>query len=449
MFHIRKPLSTPTEQLGKASRFIVFQIKLWSHCARVLKANRSGQQAAALSYHTIFGIIPVAIVMLLIFQSFPAYKHIGEKIKAAIYKQANLTAYSTVVQQEEDGETVALTEKLDRVINRFFTGTHTGSITFLSVVAVIWAALALLSTIEKSFNNIWHVSKPRNLLNRVINYWAVLTLGPLLIGAGIYLGTTFSPLSKLQQTIISIGAPIVFSYIIATVTFFLLYFILPNTRVNVKAALGGAALSALIWIAAKYLFSYSVTEFGLYKSIYGTLGLIPITVVWIFITWLIILFGLQLTYTTQNLSSLDAESIGHTRQSEGLFIANDMTVINILREITAAFEQNKAPVEPQRVSSRLGIPLEFSEKILHHLVKAGILAKTSEPKDGFLPTRDPESIKLSEVTEAVARAGFAQNVPETSQQLEQIRQSYNANLAQYNIKQILQPPPKNEQAAQS
>ncbi|MHC4498121.1 MAG: hypothetical protein ACYS21_03300, partial [Planctomycetota bacterium] len=76
---LSKLLSTPTAQLGRASRFLVFQIKLWSHCARLLIKNRSGQQAAALSYHTVFGIVPLAIVTLLMFQSFPAYSGVGEK----------------------------------------------------------------------------------------------------------------------------------------------------------------------------------------------------------------------------------------------------------------------------------------------------------------------------------------------------------------------------------
>ncbi|MCK4887088.1 MAG: hypothetical protein KAS96_06845, partial [Planctomycetes bacterium] len=84
---IGKLLSTPTTQLGKAGRFLVFQIKLWSHCARLLKKNRSGQQAAALSYHTIFGLIPLAIVMLLIFQTFPASSNVGDKIKNFVYEE--------------------------------------------------------------------------------------------------------------------------------------------------------------------------------------------------------------------------------------------------------------------------------------------------------------------------------------------------------------------------
>ena len=116
---LTKLLSTPTTQLGKAGRFVVFQIKLWSHCARLLKKNRAGQQAAALSYHTIFGIVPLAIVMLLIFQSFPAYRDVGEKIKNFAYNQANFSDFKSPAHDAGDPEkSVELTERLDEIIGK-------------------------------------------------------------------------------------------------------------------------------------------------------------------------------------------------------------------------------------------------------------------------------------------------------------------------------------------
>ena len=102
MLNLTELLSTPTTQLGRASRFIVFQIKLWSHCARLLRINRAGQQAAALSYRTIFGIIPLAIVMLLIFRLFPAYSDIGQKVKNLIYDELQLSTIEYSVNSNSD-----------------------------------------------------------------------------------------------------------------------------------------------------------------------------------------------------------------------------------------------------------------------------------------------------------------------------------------------------------
>jgi len=431
-------LSAPTEQVGRAGRFAITQLKLWSHCARLLKKNRSGQQAAALSYHTIFGIVPLAIVMLLIFQLFPVYQELGEKVKGLVYEQLHLSKIEYPnPEATAEQENILLTEYLDRIVGGYFTGLNRGSITIISTVLVIWAALALLSTIEKAFNNIWHVSRGRSFFQRVINYWALLTLGPLLLGLGIYVTTRYSGLGQLQKTVLSHLGPAVLSYIVATVCFFLLYFVLPNTRVQAKAAIWGAAVAALVWSLAKWGFGACIIKFVPYGKVYGVLGIIPLSVFWIYLSWLIVLFGLQLTFTTQHLKSLDAAEIAAARRTEEYFIADDFTVINIVREIAAAFEADKAPVSSAVICSKLDIPAEFGDKIFDHLVNSGIILKSSEPRTGFMPAKDPANIKLSEISEAVAAAGFGRPTTESAGALEQITQTQRDALAQYNIKQIL------------
>ena len=438
MLKLKNLLAMPTEKLGKASRFAVFQIKLWSHCTRLLKKNRAGQQAAALSYHTIFGIVPLAIVMLLIFQSLPAHSDIGEKVKSLVYEHLQLSIkYASEPEYSE--KTVVLTEVLDAIVENFFEGVEEGkgSVTLVSVVIIIWAALALLSTIERAFNNIWHVGKGRSILHRIINYWALLTLGPLLLGLGIYITTQYSPVGEIQRKVLSNTAPVVLSYIISTVAFFLLYFVLPNTKVQARAAIWGAAVAALVWAFAKWGFRIYVVEFIPYSKVYGVLGLVPLSVLWIFITWLIVLFGLQLTFTTQHLKSLDAAEIAAASKTEQYFIANDLTAINIVREIAAAFEANKAPVSSEVICSKLNMPGEFGNKILNHLVDSGLIAKTSDPKVGFIPAKDPVNIRLSDIAAAVAEVGFAQSPTDQPDSLQQIAQSQRNALAQCTLKQIL------------
>jgi len=450
---LTKLLSTPTTQLGRAGRFAVFQIKLWSHCARLLKKNRAGQQAAALSYHTIFGIVPLTILLLLIFRLFPAYSNVGEKVKNVVYEQLHLSTIEYTPDPEKPDEKIMLTEYLDNIAIGFFTRLDEGSIALFSAAIVIWAALALLSRIERAFNNIWHVAKGRNFLHRMINYWTLLTLGPLLLflGLGVFASTKYAALAQIQETVLSNITPIILSYIVATVAFFLLYIVLPNTKVKAKAAIWGAAVAALVWSFAKWGFGQYVTEFIPYSKVYGVMGLIPLSVFWIFITWLIVLFGLQLTFTTQHLKSLDAAEIASAKKTEEYFIANDFTVIGIVREIAAAFQTNQAPISPEVICSKLSIPAEFGEKILDHLIASGIIMKTSEPKLGFVPAKDPANIRLSDIAEAVAKAGFAQPTTEQPDNLQQINQAQRNALAQHNLKQILghfQTPSTSDNAAE-
>jgi len=433
---LTKILTTPTEQLGKASSFLVFQVKLWWHCARLLGKNRAGQQAAALSYNTIFGLVPLAVVALLIFRMFPAYEGVGEKVKGLVYEQLHLSTIEYPDPADPNGS-IRLTDHLDKIVGRVFTGLHEGKIALLSVLIIVWAALALLLTIERSFNSIWHVGRSRSFLNRIINYWALLTLGPLLLGVGIYITTKYAIIMSIQKTVLHI-APFILSYLVATVAFFLLYYILPNTRVKAKAAIFGAAVAALVWSFAKWGFGLYVTKLIPYSQVYGVLGLIPLGIFWIFITWLIVLFGLQLTFTTQHLKNLDAAEIAAAKRTEQCFIANDLTAINIAKEVSTAFEKRNAPLAAEVICSKLDMPAEFCEKVLDHLVAGGILIKTSEPKVGFAPAQDPAHVNLSDIAEALAKAGFAQSTVGQSENLVKAVQSQRAALAEYSLKRIIE-----------
>ncbi len=431
----KKLLSTPTAQLGRAGRFAVFQVKLWYHCARLLRKNRAGQQAAALAYHTIFGIIPLAVVTLLIFHAMPAYSHLGDKVQTFVEQQLHLSALQ-FPDPQDPSKKIMFTEHLNKIVGDIFEGFSQGTIALISAVIIIWAALALLSTIERAFNNIWHVSRPRSFLHRIINYWALLTLGPFLLGFGIYITARSALLGKLGTTLFSNFAPVI-SFFIATVAFFLLYYILPNTKVQARVALWGAAFAAFVWSVVKYLFALYIIKFLPYGKVYGVLGLIPLSVLWIFITWLIVLFGLQLTFTMQHLTTLESVELAESRRRQYHFIANDITALNIVREIAEAFEQNNAPVEPEVILSRLNIPVEFGERVFNLLIEKGLIARTSEPKVGLMPAKDPANITLDRVSEILAGASFAQLVPNQPEVIDEIAKAQQQVLAKYNLRQIL------------
>jgi membrane protein len=430
-----KVLSTPTTQVGRIGRFAIFQIKLWIHCFRLLKKNRSGQQAAALSYYTMFGLVPLAVVMLMVFQFFPAYQDAGQKIKDAVYSQLHL---STIEYPDpaNPNSNIKLTDNLDAIVAKVFTGFNQGTIAILGAVLIIFAALMMLLTIEGAFDQIWGVGRGRSIVHRIVNYWALLTLGPLLLATAIYVTTKYAAISQIQKTVLSHTAPIVVSYAASAAGFFLLYLLLPNTKVKVRAAVWGAVVAAIAWTLAKWVFKLYVVKFIPYNEVYGVLGLIPLGIFWIYLGWLIVLFGLQLTYTTQHLSTLDAAEIAAAQKREEYFIANDLTVMNIVGEIASAFQAGDGAVEAGTISSKLNIPPEFTEKILAHLVIRGILARASEPKDGFLPAKAPAGMKLSEIAAAISLAGFGQSA-DVPAGLRKIAQSQQEMFSQFNVTQLI------------
>jgi len=432
---LKKILTAPTEELGKWGRFVVFQLKLWPQCAKLLRRNRSGQQAAALSYHTIFGIVPLAIVMLMVFQSFPAYRDIGDKVKDFFYEQVHLAdiEYS---EAEDETKSVKITDKIDEITQTFIAKLDKGSITLFSGAIVIWAALGLLTTIERAFNSIWHVAQGRNFVHRIVNYWALLTLGPLLLGLGFYASTHYALAGQIQRGVVGHIRPVL-PYLISVVALFFLYFVLPNTRVNALSALWAAAVAALIWTGAKFAFRAYVTKFIPFQAVYGIMGLVPLGVLWIYVTWLIVLFGLQLAFTTQHLKTLDAAQIAKMQKSDEYFVANDFTIVKMLGYILRAFEEKQAPVSVEVICSKLNLPADFGEKILNHLTSAGLLFRTTDPRVGYAPATDGANITLADISEAVAGASFAQADDDTPAGLAAVFDAQHENLAAHTLKEIL------------
>jgi len=437
---LKELLSVPTEELGKWSRFAVFQLKLWRHCARLLRQNRSGTQAAALSYHTLFGIVPLAIVMVVVFQAIPAYRQVGDKVRSFFYEQLNLDRI--VYPADETGlrKPVKLTDKIDEITDRYVSKLNAGAITLFSCAIVVWAALGLLTTIERAFNNIWHVGRGRNFFQRVVNYWTLMTLGPFLLVIGFYFSTNYLVANRIQHGVMNYIGPVM-PYLISVAALFLLYFVLPNTRVSIRAALWGAAVAALIWTGAKWLFTMYMATFQPYKGVYGVISIIPLGVFWIWVTWVIVLFGLQLTYTTQHLKTLDAAEIAAARRQDEHFLINDFTVIRILAYIFGEFENKRGPVSAEAICGRMKLPAGFGEKILEHLVNKGLLVQTAEPRAGFAPATDAAGITLADITDAVKDAGFGESRTGAGTKLKSLMDARREELAGISLKDILEEEP--------
>ncbi len=423
---IERILTRPTESLGRASRFLIWQVKLWLYCARHLKENKTQQQAAALAYRTLFGIVPLAIVAVMIFQSFASYQAVGQGVKRFVYGQLNLDtlripaqgglppgnggAVPAAADPNGPGQTVLLTDYLDRIVGEFMTGLDTGKITLFGAVLVIWAAVALLNTVERAFNDIWHVDRPRPFLNRIVNHWAILTLGPLLLGLAMYLAMRTAEnalVGQIHQTVGAVLGRRLFSYAVGLVAFFLLYLLLPHTKVRIGPALWGAAVAAIAWSVAKWGFRLYVVEFIPYSTVYGVLGLIPLGVLWIYLTWLIVLFGSHVVYTTQHLTRLEAAALAISQRHEERFVASDITFVEILREVARAFGSGRGPVPAEQLFQTLGLAPQVGQRLLTYLVEARLLTKASEPTVGYMLARAPEQIQVEEIFLAVARASLS------------------------------------------
>ena len=254
-----------------------FSLHLWDH----FRHDRCFEAAGALSYTSLLALVPLMAVILGVLSAFPVFDYGVEQLQDFIFSNF-VPAAGDVVR-----------EYLNQFIARSTGLTGTGTL-FLVVTAII-----LMATIEKSLNRIWRVDRVRHPTSRLVMYWAVLTLGPMLLGGSLGLTSYLAALpllapefarSTLQSGLLLMTPPLV-----ALAAFTLIFLLVPNRRVHWRHALAGAAFSALAFELSKRGFVLYISNFPTYERLYGALATIPIFLVWIYVSWVVILLGASLS----------------------------------------------------------------------------------------------------------------------------------------------------------
>ncbi|GAB4115330.1 MAG: YihY family inner membrane protein [Wenzhouxiangellaceae bacterium] len=227
--------------------------------------------AAALCYTTILALVPLLAVILGVVGAFPLADDLTAKLQDFVFSNFVPAAGATVQQYIEQ-----------------FVG-NTSTLTGAGSLFLVVTSLLLMQSIESNLNRIWQVRNKRSISSRLVMYWSVLTLGPIMMGGSIVLSSylSFLPFGSRAGGLLLKLTP----FLVAVFAFSLLYLVVPNRRVKPRYALIGALLAALLFELAKNTFVWYVTTFPTYTKLYGALATIPIFLVWVYVAWLITLLG--------------------------------------------------------------------------------------------------------------------------------------------------------------
>ncbi|MET1078828.1 MAG: virulence factor BrkB family protein [Pseudomonas sp.] len=254
-------------------------VEFWRFLLQRFFADNGPNSAAALTYTTLFAVVPVMTVTFAMLSAIPAFQGVGEQIQSFVFR--NFVPSS--------GETV------QQYLSSFTSQAR--QLTWVGVVLLAATSFMMLVTIEKAFNTIWRVRQPRRGVSSFLLYWAILSLGPLLLGAGFAMSTYVTSLELISGPHALPGVatllgmmPLIFS----VAAFTLIYVAVPNARVPAKHALLGGLFTAILFEAAKALFGLYVSLFPGYQLIYGAFATVPLFLLWIYLSWLIVLFGAEL-----------------------------------------------------------------------------------------------------------------------------------------------------------
>jgi membrane protein len=252
-----------------------------------------------LAYISLLSLVPLIAVVFSMLGMFPMFSEMRARIEALIFENVIPTRG----------------EEIQSYVNEFIN--NTGGMTAVGILALTIVALLLIYNIDKTLNKIWRVKqRPRPIISFSI-YWMILTLGPVLIGTSIAVTSYLATFSRYADDYTPGVSSVVLwlvPYIMSLLAFFILYLVVPNIKVRVRHAFWGALLATVLFEFFKRGFALYIAEFPAYQAIYGALALIPILFIWVYLSWLVVLLGAELTALLQQRAELrEAEASGESQ----------------------------------------------------------------------------------------------------------------------------------------
>ncbi len=337
-------------------------------------------RATALAYVTLLSLVP-----LLAF-AFSILKGMGvqEKLERLIL------TWASAGQQE-----VALQ------VMKYIEDTNFKAVGAIGLLFLIWTTISVLGTIEASLNEIWGVKRARTVYRKLTDYISVMVTAPILLAAAMSLTTALAsgalPAPRVGHVLLKV-AP----YVGTWIAFAVLYIIMPNTKVRWGSALVGGLVGGTLWQLA--FWGYTVFQIGMarYNAIYGTLAAIPFFMVWLYMSWAIVLFGAEVSCAVQTVGRFWDE-----QRAAGIsYAAREAVALRAMISIALAFFRDGRPLTVAGIAAHLKVPSRLVGDVVQALVAAGLCVEVvRDGANGYQPARDLEAITPAQVVAGLRSQG--------------------------------------------
>ncbi len=384
-------------------RFVHF----WLLVGRSFVRNRCPVRASALAYTTLLALIPLLAVVVSVSSSL-LKKEGEEPIKQLIEKLvANVAPQLDLVSKTDGMDETSGRKELAKKISDFIGNIRSGALGVSGMLALVFVAISLLSTIEVAFNDIWGVARGRSWFARVVNYWAAITLGPLILilAVGLTTGPHFETTQRLLGKLPFLGDLLfqLLPFVILSGAFTVFYQLMPNTRVHWRAALVGGVVGGCLWQFNNLFNVLYVSRVVTYSKIYGSLSIIPLFLIGLYFSWLIVLFGAQVAYAFQNRRAYVQEKLAESvSQRDREFVA-----LRVMTTVARRFQLGAKPPTGSELADALGVPTRLVSQVVQALVPAGLLIEVAGAETGYAPARPLTEITAQDILHAL-RAGHGQ-----------------------------------------
>lgn len=421
-------------ELTGPRRVVVFVLRVMHMLLRELLGGQLNLRAMSLVYTTLLSLVPLLAV------SFSVLKGFG-------YHQ-RLEHYLFDIMLEPLGPSG--TEVAATVIG-FVENVKVGMLGSVGFALLIYTVVALVQKIESAFNFVWQIERMRPLAQRFSNYLSVITIGPVLIFSAVGFTATMLATDLAQQLIAvePFGSLFYFfsrlvPYILVCLAFTFIYIVMPNTRVRFRAALVGGVLAGVIWKITGWGFAAFIASSAKYAAIYSSFAILILLLIWMYLSWLILLVGSQIAYFVQNPKFMTLHRVRFVLSNR----LREQLALQIMYLIGYHHLHDRPPWRLERLIEYLGLPDEPVNRILRILVAAGLLVEVQEEEAMiYLPQHDLGTIRLAELLDVVRRAGDSRflgvdqmvTADAVAGVMTSVEQALHAGLEQRTLRELVEP----------
>jgi len=355
-------------------------------------------KAASLTYTTVLSIVPLFALLLAIGRGFGLQDILQNQLYLYFPGQGQAIGWAF--------------KFVDSYLKQASGGVFVG----VGIVFLLWTLISLLSSIERNFNTIWEVRDGRTFFRKITDYTALIVMVPVLMicssGLSIFMSNTIQSFFNIE-----IFSPLVATlldlipFVLTCVALTLSFLIIPNCKVQLKYALASGVIAGIAFQLLQYLFVSGQMYVSKYNAIYGSFSFLPLLLIWLQLSWMIVLFGCVLTYSSQNIFNFnftddDATDIS-IRSREYLFVV-------VMSVCVQRFDKAQHPLSVEQISSMYNLPVRLVRMTVHKLKKAGLINDVQLKKDevGIAPACKYDTLDVATLLHRMAVVGDNHHMPQ-------------------------------------
>lgn len=393
-------------RLSGRKAFFYRQLRIWVITISEFNKDKCGEKASALTYFSVLSVVPVLAMAVGVASMFGLRKYLEQELNNYLAGQQEVL---DVVLQAADN---------------MLSDSSGGVVTGISAVFLIYAVTRLFNNIEMAFNDVWNSKKGRSIKRKITDYMSVILLGPLILvmssSATVFISTS---VEELTETISLLGffKPVILFFInlipytLIWFLLFLLYMVFPNTPVKLKAAIIAGILAGTAFQFTQFAWIQGQVYLTRYDTIYGSLAALPLFLIWLQLSWTILLFGAEFAFAVQNVDTwaYDNEDLTMNVKSKRKF------TLLILRSVVVHFEHNDEPVSFEQLCTELNVPRRFIREIVEELLAVRLLVRVANDAEDeqFQPGMDIHKLDVFTVYDRLERMGM-DNLPQSLENVE-------------------------------